>query len=139
MPERAALCQRPLEKCGLAFHGSLRWLEEPRSFARFLHTIHRHKWVFYPKKPFGGPEGVLHYLARYTHRVAISNHRLIGMDGDKVTFRWKDNRCRRKRAALCRELLGAEPAPLAAGGDAPPEAMSPLRRPRSGGRDDHSP
>jgi hypothetical protein len=61
----------------LAFHGSLHWLQGPRAFARFLHTLHRHKWVVYPKKPFGGPEGVLHYLARYTHRVAISNHRLI--------------------------------------------------------------
>jgi len=143
----------------LAFHGSLRWLEEPRSFARFLHALHRHKWVVYPKKPFGGPEGVLHYLARYTHRVAISNHRLLGMENGKVTFRWKDyahggkkrkmtlaaeefirrfllhvvpkgftrirhygwmaNRCRRQRAALCRELLGAEPAPPLASGDAP--------------------
>ena len=74
----------------LAFHGSLAWLAEPRSFARFLHTLHRHKWVVYVKKPFGGPEHVLHYLARYTHRVAISNHRLIGMEDGKVTFRWKD-------------------------------------------------
>jgi hypothetical protein len=74
----------------LAFHGSLAWLAEPRSFARFLHTLHQHKWVVYVKKPFGGPEHVLHYLARYTHRVAISNHRLIGMEDGKVTFRWKD-------------------------------------------------
>ena len=64
----------------LAFHGSLKWLEEPRSFARFLQTLHRHDWVVYAKKPFGGPEHVLHYLARYTHRVAISNHRLLGME-----------------------------------------------------------
>lgn len=74
----------------LGFHGSLAWLAEPRSFARFLHTLHTHKWVVYPKKPFGGPEHVLHYLARYTHRVAISNHRLISMEDGKVTFRWKD-------------------------------------------------
>jgi len=46
--------------------------------------------VVHPKKPLGGPEHVLHYLARYTHRVAISNHRLIGMQDGKVTFRWKD-------------------------------------------------
>jgi hypothetical protein len=52
--------------------------------------LHRHDWVVYIKKPFGGPEHVLHYLARYTHRVAISNHRLLGMDNGKVTFRWKD-------------------------------------------------
>ena len=74
----------------LAFHGSLEWLQEPRAFARFLHGLHRHDWVVYVKKPFGGPEHVLHYLARYTHRVAISNHRLLGMDDGKVTFRWKD-------------------------------------------------
>jgi len=74
----------------LAFHGSLGWLQEPRSFARFLQTLHEHKWVVYVKKPFGGPEHVLQYLARYTHRVAISNHRLIGMEDGKVTFRWKD-------------------------------------------------
>jgi hypothetical protein len=74
----------------LAFHGSLVWLAEPRSFARFLHSLHHHEWVVDVRKPFGGPEHVLHYLARYTHRVAISNHRLIGMEDGKVTFRWKD-------------------------------------------------
>jgi hypothetical protein len=74
----------------LAFHGSLAWLAEPRAFARFLHLLHRHTWIVDVRKPFGGPEHVLHYLARYTHRVAISNHRLIGMEDGNVTFRWKD-------------------------------------------------
>ena len=74
----------------LAFHGSLQWLQEPRAFAHFLHALYRQDWVVYIKKPFGGPEHVLHYLARYTHRVAISNHRLLGMENGKVTFRWKD-------------------------------------------------
>jgi hypothetical protein len=74
----------------LAFHGSLQWLQEPRAFANFLRTLHRHDWVVDVRKPFGGPEHVLHYLARYTHRVAISNHRLIAMEDGKVTFRWKD-------------------------------------------------
>ena len=74
----------------LAFHGSLVWLQEPRGFARFLQGLHQHDWVVYIKKPFGGPEHVLHYLARYTHRVAISNHRLLGMEDGKVSFRWKD-------------------------------------------------
>jgi hypothetical protein len=74
----------------LAFHGSLQWLQEPRAFAKFLRTLHRHEWVADVRKPFGGPEHVLHYLARYTHRVAISNHRLIAMEDGKVTFRWKD-------------------------------------------------
>jgi hypothetical protein len=75
---------------GAVGSSSLAWLADPRSFARFLHTLHTHKWVVYVKKPFGGPEHVLHYLARYTHRVAISNHRLISMEDGKVTFRWKD-------------------------------------------------
>jgi hypothetical protein len=74
----------------LAFHGSLAWLAEAPSFARFLHDLHRHEWVVDVRKPFGGPEHVLHYLARYTHRVAISNHRLISMEDGKVTFRWRD-------------------------------------------------
>jgi len=74
----------------LAFHGSCQWLRESRSFAGFLRVLHQHQWVVYPKKPFGGPEHVLHYLARYTHRVAISNHRLLAMADGKVTFRWKD-------------------------------------------------
>jgi hypothetical protein len=74
----------------LAFHGSLAWLAEPPSFARFLQTLHQHKWVVDGRKPFGGQEHGLHYLACYTHRVAISNHRLIAMEDGKVTFRWKD-------------------------------------------------
>jgi hypothetical protein len=74
----------------LGLHGSLAWLAEPRGFAQFLRLLHRHKWVIDVRKPFGGPEHVLHYLARYTHRVAISNHRLISLEDGKVTFRWKD-------------------------------------------------
>ena len=74
----------------LAFRGSLTGLADPRAFAQFLGTLHRHTWIVDVRKPFGGPEHVLHYLARYTHRVAISNHRLIDMEDRKVTFRWKD-------------------------------------------------
>jgi hypothetical protein len=59
-------------------------------FRALLRSVFAHDWVVYAKKPFGGPEHVLHYLARYTHRVAISNHRLISLDDGKVTFRWKD-------------------------------------------------
>jgi Putative transposase len=70
----------------------LAWLAEPLSFARFLPMLHNHKWVVDVSKPFGGPEHVLHYLERYTHRVAISNRRLIGMEDGKVTFRWKITR-----------------------------------------------
>lgn len=74
----------------LGFHGALRGLADPKLFRRFLRQLFSHQWVVYAKKPFGGPEHVLQYLARYTHRVAISNHRLIGFENGKVTFRWKD-------------------------------------------------
>ena len=59
-------------------------------FRILLRSVFTHDWVVYAKEPFGGPEHVLHYLARYTHRVAISNHRLISLEDGKVTFRWKD-------------------------------------------------
>jgi Putative transposase/Transposase zinc-binding domain len=74
----------------LAFHGELRRLTEKKTFAVFLRSLFRDDWVVYAKAPFGGPEHVLEYLARYTHRVAISNHRLLSVDDDHVTFRWKD-------------------------------------------------
>jgi len=74
----------------LQLHGPLKVLAEPRMFAKFLRQLFRQDWVVYAKPPFGGPEHVLHYLARYTHRVAISNHRLLAFEKDQVTFRWKD-------------------------------------------------
>src|ERR1700726_1648000 len=74
----------------LQFHGSLQSLAEPRRFHAFLRLLFRENWVVYAKPPFGGPEHVLNYLARYTHRVAISNHRLVAFDGQNVAFRWKD-------------------------------------------------
>lgn len=74
----------------LGFHGSLRNLAQPKLFRSFLRQLFRQKWVVYAKRPFGGPKYVLQYLARYTHRVAISNHRLIAFEDSKVTFRWKD-------------------------------------------------
>jgi hypothetical protein len=74
----------------LVFHGECQSLVHEEAFAAFLRTLFRKDWVVYAKPPFGGPEHVLQYLARYTHRVAISNHRLLSVDGDHVTFRWKD-------------------------------------------------
>jgi Putative transposase len=65
-------------------------LEDPKRFASFLRTVFRQDWVVYAKPAFGGPTQVLRYLGRYTHRVAISNHRLLAFDGERVTFRWKD-------------------------------------------------
>ena len=74
----------------LVFPGSLRPLAAEKAFAAFLRPLFRKEWVVYSKRPFGGPEYVLHYLARYTHRVAISNHRLLSVADGSVTFRWKD-------------------------------------------------
>lgn len=76
----------------LAFFGDLAGLSEPEAFAAWLQPFRRTEWVVYAKPPFGGPETVLAYLSRYTHRVAISNNRLISADASIVTFRWKDYR-----------------------------------------------
>jgi hypothetical protein len=76
----------------LRFYGALANLNDPRLFQRHLAPIRRKRWVVYAKPPFAGPEAVLAYLARYTHRVAISNRRLITHDGNGVTFRYKDYR-----------------------------------------------
>jgi hypothetical protein len=65
-------------------------LADPRQFAQLIRRLHRQDWVLYAKPAFGGPLQVLRYLGRYTHRVAISNHRLLAFDGERVTFRWKD-------------------------------------------------
>jgi hypothetical protein len=82
--------KRAFRKGELLFPGSLKALEGERTFAAFQRKLFRKDWVVYAKPPFGGPEHVLHYLARYTHRVAISNHRLIQLADGQVTFRWKD-------------------------------------------------
>jgi hypothetical protein len=76
----------------LSFHGSLAQLNDPGTFTRFLAALGRKEWVVYAKPPFGGPQQVLAYLGRYTHRIAISNHRLIKLEADQVTFSWKDYR-----------------------------------------------
>jgi hypothetical protein len=74
----------------LIFPGSVKQLAEEKAFHAFLRPLFRQDWVVYAKRPFGGPEHVLHYLARYTHRVAISNHRIVNFADGQVTFRWKD-------------------------------------------------
>ena len=74
----------------LQFHGSQQYLAAPDCFATFLRQLFRQDWVVYAKPPFGGAEHVLNYLARYTHRVAISNHRLVAFEHDRVSFRWRD-------------------------------------------------
>jgi hypothetical protein len=75
----------------LRFEGDLSLLAQPRTFAVRLRPLFRKNWVVYSKPPFGGPEYVLQYLGRYTHRVAISNHRLVSFAGETVTFRWRDS------------------------------------------------
>ena len=76
----------------LAFFGSLSKLADPDAFATYLAPLRKINWVVYAKQPFGGPEAVLAYLSRYTHRIAISNHRLMSADADAVAFKWKDYR-----------------------------------------------
>jgi Zn finger protein HypA/HybF involved in hydrogenase expression len=82
--------KRAFRQGELAFPGSLQPLATEKAFYAFLRPLFRQDWVVYAKRPFGGPEHVLHYLARYTHRVAISNHRLLSVADGKVSFRWKD-------------------------------------------------
>jgi hypothetical protein len=76
----------------LAFLGPTAPLADRRAFGRYLSPVRRKRWIVYAKPPFAGPEAVLAYLSRYTHRVAISNSRLIAFDETDVTFRYKDNR-----------------------------------------------
>src|SRR5947209_15872177 len=76
----------------LAFFGEHAPLADRATFAAFLAPLRKAEWVVYAKEPFGGPQAVLAYLSRYTHRVAISNSRLISADETGVTFKWKDYR-----------------------------------------------
>jgi len=79
-------------KGDLEFHGRLSDLRDPEQFKQYLEPARQSEWVVYAKPPFGGPEKVLDYLGRYTHRVAISNHRIVDVADTKVTFRWRDYR-----------------------------------------------
>jgi len=74
----------------LRFYGDCQTLADPKVFGVFMDELSTQDWVVYAKPPFGGAEHVLQYLARYTHRVAISNHRIVSVDDSHVTFRWKD-------------------------------------------------
>ncbi len=79
------------ERGQLHFSGALTLLAQPKIFASWLRPLFRKDWVVYCKPPFGGPDYVLQYLGRYTHRVAISNHRLVSLADGQVTFRWRDS------------------------------------------------
>ena len=87
-----AQLQRAFEAGRLRFFNALEPLQAPGAFARYLAPVRQAEWVVYAKPPFGGPQHVLEYLGRYTHRVALSNHRLIDFVDGKVSFRWKDYR-----------------------------------------------
>ena len=95
----------------LELHGALTRYRGSEAFKRLLHQARRTEWVVYAKPPFDGPERVLEYLARYTHRIAISNHRLLRVDDEAVTLRYKDYRSGRSRsltltlAEFCRRFL----------------------------------
>lgn len=84
------LLKQAFHRAGLRFHGKLEYLAKPHNFFGWLGKIMHSEWVVYAKPPFGGPQQVLRYLARYTHRVAISNRRLVALQNGSVTFRWKD-------------------------------------------------
>lgn len=127
----AAVCPRgrtggfPAAAGKLQFFAELAGLSDPAAFARYLAPLKNSKWVVYAKAPFGGPQQVLDYLGRYTHRVAISNSRLRALEDGQVTFEWKDYRdgqtksngflanCHRAtRLEQCRRLLAAPTADL---------------------------
>ena len=82
--------KRLLLKGKIGFYGKLKHLSDPKTFHAFIRDLHRNNWVVHCKRPFGGPEQVLKYLGRYTHRVAISNHRLVSFENGEVTFTWRD-------------------------------------------------
>ena len=80
------------DKGKLSFHGACAFLTKPTAFNRLLKSVRAREWWVYAKPPFGGPAQVLAYLGRYTHRVAISNQRLLSLQNGKVTFNWRDRR-----------------------------------------------
>jgi hypothetical protein len=81
----------------LQFYGELAELQDSRRYAAWIRKACGHKWIVYAKKLFGGPQQVLDYLGRYTHRVAISNHRITNIADGKVTFSWRDYRTEKLR------------------------------------------
>ena len=102
---RAGL-RRAFQLRQLAFFGECLPLAYENNFRRFLRTLFQQDWVVYSKPPFGGPDHVLQYLARYTHRVAISNHRILSVTESEVRFRWKDYANHNKKRTMT--LTGPE-------------------------------
>jgi hypothetical protein len=90
---------------GLAFYGRIGELAHPVRFAELVSALHDKDWVVYAKPPFGGPQRVLQYLARYTHRVAISNGRLLNLENGRVHFRWRDSQDRNQIKVMSLEAI----------------------------------
>src|SRR5271167_3252917 len=84
----------------LRFYGDLQPLAQPKVFSAWLRQLFRHDWVVYCKPPFAGPQHALRYLGAYTHRVAISNHRLVSLADGQVTFRWRDSAHKNKKRLM---------------------------------------
>jgi hypothetical protein len=98
--------QRAYDSDELELHGQLEGLRDPATWIPSIAEVRRKEWVVYAKPPFGGPTQVLKYLARYTHRVAISNQRIVAIEGERVSFRWKD-RTRQPQQRIM-DLAGVE-------------------------------
>ncbi len=92
----------------LKFFGDHTALTDAQAFVAYLAPLRRAEWVVYAKRPFGGPQAVLAYLSRYTHRVAIANSRLVSFDRSGVTFRWKDYRAEGRERQKVMTLATAE-------------------------------
>ena len=92
--------QAAFDNTKLQFFGHLAHLIEPAAFGRHLNALRKVEWVVYAKRPFGGPEQVLAYLGRYTHRVAIANSRLLTCEHGRIRFRWKDYRTGNKSKVM---------------------------------------
>lgn len=95
-----AALRRAYSQGQLGFHGQLQFLAHPKAFSSWIRQLFRDDWVVYCKPPFGGPEHALRYLGGYTHRVAISNHRLISLADGQVTFRWRDSAHKNKKRLM---------------------------------------
>ena len=89
----------------LQFHGQLTALADPAHFCAWLRRLRQKEWVVYAKPPFGGPQHVLKYLARYTHRVAISHGRLLSLADDRVSFQWRDSKDGKRRKIMTLEAV----------------------------------
>ncbi len=99
--------QAVFDKAELRFFGDLANLAEPTAFAQYLEALRKVEWNVYAKRPFGGPQQVLEYLGRYTHRVAIANSRLVACENGSVHFRWKDYRAENQPKVMTLDTSGS--------------------------------